>query len=110
MENRRIFSSKSMKRTGSTMNVTDVKIRRIYQEGKMKAIASVTFDQAFVIHDMKVVQGVNGLFLAMPSRRTMDGVYRDIAHPISSEARERVQQAVLDAYQEASGSETLAAM
>jgi len=83
------------------MNVTDVKIRRMYQEGKMKAVASVTFDQAFVVHDMKVVQGVNGLFLAMPSRRTLDGIYRDIAHPISAETREKVQQAVLEAYHEA---------
>ncbi len=103
-------SSKYLKRTVSNMNVTDVKIRRMYQEGKMKAIASVTFDQAFVIHDMKIVEGVNGLFLAMPSRRTMDGVYRDIAHPISAQARELVQQAVLGAYHEASQEESPAAM
>ncbi|NPV26906.1 MAG: septation regulator SpoVG [Firmicutes bacterium] len=83
------------------MNITDVRIRRINLEGKMKAIVSVTFDDEFVVHDVKVVEGPNGLFVAMPSRKTPEGEFRDIAHPISSAAREVLQRAVLKAYQEA---------
>ena len=83
------------------MNITDVRIRRINLEGKMKAIVSVTFDEEFVVHDVKVVEGPNGLFVAMPSRKTPEGEFRDIAHPISSAAREVLQRAVLKAYQEA---------
>ncbi len=82
------------------MRVTDVRIRRVNQEGKMKAVCSVTFDDAFVVHDVKVVEGQRGLFVAMPSRRTPAGEFRDIAHPISSDARELIQSAVLKAYQE----------
>lgn len=80
------------------MNITDVQVRKINQEGKMKAIVSVTFDDAFVVHDVKVVEGQNGLFVAMPSRRTPDGEFRDIAHPISQTARSIIQEAVLRAY------------
>lgn len=83
------------------MNITDVRIRKINQEGRMKAIVSVTFDNAFVIHDVKVVEGTNGLFVAMPSRKTPEGEFRDIAHPISANAREVIQTAVLKAYKEA---------
>jgi stage V sporulation protein G len=83
------------------LNITDVRIRKINLEGKMKAIVSVTLDDAFVIHDVKVVEGQNGLFVAMPSRKTPDGEYRDIAHPITTGAREIIQTAVLQAYQEA---------
>ncbi|HHX51817.1 MAG TPA: septation regulator SpoVG [Clostridia bacterium] len=83
------------------MNITDVRVRKINQEGKMKAVVSVTFDDAFVVHDVKVVEGQNGLFVAMPSRKTPDGEYRDIAHPISASARSVIQEAVLKAYQEA---------
>jgi len=83
------------------VNITDVRIRKINQEGKMKAIVSVTFDDAFVVHDVKIVEGQNGLFVAMPSRKTPEGEYRDIAHPISSDARGIIQNAVLKAYQEA---------
>ena len=83
------------------MNVTDVRVRKINQDGKMKAIVSVTLDDAFVIHDVKVVEGQNGLFVAMPSRKTPEGDYRDIAHPITTNAREVIQTAVLDAYQSA---------
>ncbi|HEX3031469.1 MAG TPA: septation regulator SpoVG [Bacillota bacterium] len=83
------------------MHITDVRIRKINLEGKMKAIVSVTLDDAFVIHDVKVVEGQNGLFVAMPSRKTPDGEYRDIAHPITPGAREIIQSAVLQAYQEA---------
>ncbi len=80
------------------MKVTDVRVRKVLTEGKMKAIVSVTFDDAFVIHDVKVVEGQNGLFVAMPSRKTPDGEFRDIAHPITSSAREVIQSAVLEAY------------
>jgi stage V sporulation protein G len=85
----------------SLMNITDIRIRKINLEGKMKAVVSITFDDSFVVHDVKVVEGSNGLFVAMPSRKTPDGEYRDIAHPISSDAREVIQSAVLKAYEEA---------
>ncbi|MBX5467077.1 MAG: septation regulator SpoVG [Firmicutes bacterium] len=77
------------------MEITDVRLRRMTTEGKMKAVASVTLDGEFVIHDVKVVEGLKGLFVAMPSRRTPDGEFRDVAHPITPEARERIQRAVL---------------
>lgn len=80
------------------MQVTDVRIRKINQEGRMKAIVSVTLDDAFVVHDVKVVEGQKGLFVAMPSKRMPDGEFKDIAHPISVEARELIQSAVLGAY------------
>jgi stage V sporulation protein G len=83
------------------MNITDVRVRKINTEGKMKAVVSVTFDNAFVVHDVKVVEGMNGIFVAMPSRKTPEGDFRDIAHPISAAAREVIQTAVLKAYQEA---------
>ncbi|HCJ11470.1 MAG TPA: transcriptional regulator [Clostridiales bacterium] len=83
------------------MKVTDVRVRRLNPEGRMKAVASVTLDGEFVVHDVRVVEGHNGLFVAMPSRKTPEGEFRDIAHPITSEARERIQSAVLKAYSEA---------
>ncbi len=83
------------------VNITDVRVRKVNVEGKMKAVVSVTFDNAFVVHDVKVVEGANGLFVAMPSRKTPEGEFRDIAHPISAAAREVIQNAVLKAYQEA---------
>lgn len=83
------------------MEVTDVRLRRIASDGKMKAVASVTLDGEFVVHDVKVVEGTKGLFVAMPSRKTADGEFRDVAHPITSSARERIQRAVLDRFQEA---------
>lgn len=86
---------------GESMNITDVRIRKINIEGKMKAVVSVTFDNSFVVHDVKVVEGQNGLFVAMPSRKTPEGEFRDIAHPISADAREYIQSAVLKAYREA---------
>ncbi len=79
---------------------TDVRIRKIGSEGKMRAVASVTFDNEFVVHDIKVIEGQSGLFIAMPSRKTPDGEYRDIAHPINSETRERLQNLVLEKYNE----------
>lgn len=83
------------------MNITDIRIRKISAEGRMKAVVSVTFDEAFVVHDIKVVEGEKGLFVAMPSKRMPDGEYKDIAHPISSEVRAVLQTAVLEAYEKA---------
>lgn len=81
------------------MEVTDVRLRRVNTEGRMKAIASITLDNEFVVHDIRVIDGNNGLFVAMPSKRTPDGEFRDIAHPISSTTREKIQQAVLAEYE-----------
>ena len=81
------------------MDITDVRIRKVGNEGKMKAVASVTFDEEFVVHDIKIIEGVNGLFIAMPSRKMNDGNYRDIAHPLLSETRVRINNAVLNAYE-----------
>ncbi|MDO4541886.1 MAG: septation regulator SpoVG [Bacillota bacterium] len=83
------------------MNITDVRVRKLLPEGKMKAIVSVTLDNAFVIHDVKVVDGQSGLFVAMPSRKTPNGEFRDIAHPISQDARDILQEKVLEKYYEA---------
>ena len=81
------------------MNITDVRIRKISAEGKMKAIVSVTFENQFVVHDIKVIEGQNGLFIAMPSRKTPDGEFKDIAHPINTDSRETIQKAILDEYE-----------
>ena len=81
------------------MQVTDVRVRKITKEGKMKAVVSITLDDEFVIHDIKVIEGEKGLFIAMPSRRTGDGEYRDIAHPINSETRMRIQEIILKEYE-----------
>ena len=83
------------------MQITDIKIRKINTERRMKAIVSITFDDAFAVHDIKVVEGDKGLFVAMPSKRMPDGEYKDIAHPISSEVREVIQTAVLKEYEKA---------
>ncbi len=87
------------------MNITDVRIRKIATEGKMKAIVSITFEEEFVIHDIKVIEGQNGLFIAMPSRKTPDGEFKDIAHPINSTTREKIQKAILDEYEKVRSSE-----
>ena len=89
------------------MTITDVRVRKIESEGKMKAIVSVTFDNEFVVHDIKVIEGQNGLFIAMPSRKTPDGEFKDIAHPINTETRERIQGAILEAYEKAVSEESL---
>ena len=83
------------------MIITDVRIRKIATEGKMTAIVSVTFDNEFVVHDIKVIEGQNGLFIAMPSRKTPDGEFKDIAHPINTDTREKIQNSILKAYEEA---------
>ena len=89
------------KGTVANMVITDVRIRKLHSEGRMKAIVSITFDDAFAVHDIKVVEGDKGLFVAMPSKRMPDGEYKDIAYPISSGVREMVQSAVLKEYEAA---------
>ncbi|MBQ9118768.1 MAG: septation regulator SpoVG [Lachnospiraceae bacterium] len=81
------------------MQITDVRIRKVSKEGKMKAIVSITLDDEFVVHDIKVIDGEKGLFIAMPSRRASDGEYKDIAHPINSETRDRIQKMILERYE-----------
>ena len=83
------------------MQITDVRVRKIAKEGKMKAIVSITLDDAFVVHDIKVIEGEKGLFIAMPSKRATDGEYRDIAHPINSGTRDVIQKTILDSYERA---------
>lgn len=83
------------------MNITDVRVRKIAKEGKMKAIVSITIDDEFVIHDIKVIEGEKGLFIAMPSKKATDGEYRDIAHPINSSTRENIQSIILNNYEKA---------
>ncbi|MBP3736805.1 MAG: septation regulator SpoVG [Lachnospiraceae bacterium] len=81
------------------MQITDVRIRLIAKEGKLKAVASITIDNEFVVHDIKVIEGEKGLFIAMPSKKSADGEYRDIAHPINSETRSKLEQIILDQYE-----------
>lgn len=83
------------------MRITDVRVRKVAKEGKLKAVVSITLDDEFVVHDIKVIEGEKGLFIAMPSRKAADGEYRDIAHPINSSTRERIQRMILDKYEEA---------
>ena len=80
------------------MQITDVRIRKVEKEGKMKAVVSITIDEEFVVHDIKIIEGEKGLFIAMPSRKAADGEYRDIAHPINSSTREKIQALVLEKY------------
>ena len=82
------------------MQITDVRIRKVEKEGKMKAVVSITIDDVFVVHDIKVIEGEKGLFIAMPSRRNAEGEYRDVAHPINSETRKYIQDLVMDKYEE----------
>ena len=82
------------------MNITDVRVRKVAKEGKTKAVVSVTIDDEFVVHDIKVIEGEKGLFIAMPSRKATDGEYRDIAHPINSVTRDRIQKIILEKYEE----------
>ena len=89
------------------MQITDVRVRKVAKEGKMRAVVSITIDNEFVVHDIKVIEGQNGLFIAMPSRKTPDGEFKDIAHPINTETRERIQGAILEAYEKAVSEESL---
>lgn len=83
------------------MQITDVRVRKVTKEGKMKAVVSITMDNEFVVHDIKVIEGEKGLFIAMPSRKAGDGEYRDIAHPINSETRDKIQKIILESYEKA---------
>lgn len=89
------------------MQITDVRVRKIAKEGKMKAIVSITLDDEFVIHDIKVIEGDKGLFIAMPSKKAADGEYRDIAHPIKSSTRDTIQKVILTSYEKAGSEEEL---
>lgn len=82
------------------MQITDVRIRKVDKEGKMKAVVSITIEGEFVVHDIKVIDGEKGLFIAMPSRKASDGEYRDIAHPINSRTRDEIQRLILEKYRE----------
>jgi stage V sporulation protein G len=90
--------SNSDKREGVKMNITDVRVRRVENGGRMKAIVSVTLDNEFVIHDIRIVDGDRGLFIAMPSRKTPAGDYRDVAHPINSETRAKLQEKIMEVF------------
>lgn len=81
------------------MNVTDVRIRKVDREGKLRAVASITIDDVFVVHDIKIIEGSQGNFIAMPSKQAQDGTYRDIAHPINTETRENLQKLILAAFE-----------
>ncbi|MDI6600409.1 MAG: septation regulator SpoVG [Thermoanaerobacteraceae bacterium] len=87
------------------MKVTDVRVRKVTNEGRMRAVVSVTFDNEFVVHDIKVIEGNNGLFIAMPSRKTPEGEYKDIAHPINSETRAKIQDAILSEFEKVTSQE-----
>ncbi len=81
------------------MDITDVRIRKVNDEGKMKAVVSITFDDEFVVHDIKIIEGQNGLFIAMPSRKMGEGDFRDIAHPLVSETRNKIRDAIFAEYE-----------
>lgn len=83
------------------MEITDIRVRKVAHDGKMKAVISITLDHEFVVHDIKVIEGEKGLFIAMPSRKATDGQYRDIAHPINSETRNKIQSLILEEYKKA---------
>lgn len=82
------------------MQITDIRVRKLENDNKMKAVVSITIDDVFVIHDIKVIEGEKGLFIAMPSKKTADGEYRDIAHPINSETRSELQNMIIQKYME----------
>ena len=83
------------------MQITDVRVRNVAKEGKLNAVVSIRIDDEFVVHDIKVIEGEKGMFIAMPSKKAMDGEYRDIAHPINSNTRERIQSMILEKYEQA---------
>ena len=90
------------------MQITDVRVRKVAKEGKMRAVVSITIDDEFVVHDIKVIEGEKGLFIAMPSRKASDGEYRDIAHPIKSDTRDMIQKLILKAYEESTAEDAMA--
>ena len=97
------FWTGSFRKKGASkeMQITDVRVRKVAKEGKLKAVVSITMDEEFLVHDIKVIEGEKGLFIAMPSKKAVDGEYRDIAHPINSGTRERIQSIILEKYEEA---------
>lgn len=96
---------RSIRKKGASkeMQITDVRVRRMAKEGKLKAVVSITIDEEFVVHDIKVIEGEKGLFIAMPSKKALDGEYRDIAHPINSGTRDRIQRIILEKDEEEIG-------
>lgn len=90
------------------MQITDIRVRKISTEGRMKAVVSVTFDDSFVVHDIKVIEGQDKLFVAMPSRKTAEGEFKDIAHPIHVQMRETLQSAIIQKYEETKEQEDMA--
>lgn len=100
------FSAAGQKGAVIYMQITDVRVRKVAKEGKLKAVVSITMDEEFVVHDIKVIEGEKGLFIAMPSKKALDGEYRDIAHPINSETRDRIQGIILEKYEEVLREET----
>ena len=100
--------SASVRKKGASkrMQITDVRVRKVEKEGKLKAVVSITLDDEFVVHDIKVIEGEKGLFIAMPSKKAADGEYRDIAHPINSGTRERIQRIILERYEHGLENET----
>ena len=82
------------------MKITDVRVRKVDTDSKMRAVASITIDDVFVVHDIKIIEGEKGLFIAMPSKKAVDGEYRDIAHPINSDTRDRIQNIILTKYEQ----------
>lgn len=101
----KVYQPQNMRQTEErrpeNMQITDVRVRKVAKEGKLKAVVSITIDDEFVVHDIKVIEGEKGLFIAMPSKKALDGEYRDIAHPINSGTRERIQTTILNRYEEA---------
>lgn len=95
------YSARLERKGLEEMQITDVRVRKVAKEGKLKAVVSITMDEEFVVHDIKVIEGEKGLFIAMPSKKALDGEYRDIAHPINSGTRERIQSIILEKYEEA---------
>lgn len=89
------------------MDITDIRIRKVDAEGKLKAYVTVTFEDSFVVHNVKVIEGDNGVFIAMPSRKTKNGEFKDVAHPINSEFRAMMQEKILEAYENAEQHEML---
>ena len=92
----------------SQVQITDIRIRSVEKEGKMKAVVSITIDDEFVVHDIKIIEGEKGMFIAMPSRKASDGEYKDIAHPINSATREKIQKIILEKYEAVAEEETVA--
>ena len=84
----------------NSMQITDVRVRKVTKEGKLKAVVSITIDNEFVVHDIKVIEGEKGMFIAMPSKKSLDGEYRDVAHPINSGTREKIQTSILEKYEQ----------